>query len=121
MDAVGFSQAGRPDIGLYIISELTPILGSSSDQLQTNLLPFASAYGIDLELGERFDFFTEQAEMGGDLNLLPQENYHFIIKEISTSRKEVRIKLFNENILNNTYIIYKLINLLCCKLMIVSS
>ena len=37
-------------------------------------------------------------------------HYQFIIKQISTSRKEVRLKLLNENILNNSEIISNLTN-----------
>ena len=38
------------------------------------------------------------------------EHYQFIIKQISTSRKEVRVKLLNQNILNDSDIIVDLIN-----------
>jgi len=40
------------------------------------------------------------------------EHFEFVIKQISTSRKEVRLKLLNTNILNNSDIISKITNLL---------
>ena len=44
----------------------------------------------------------------------PQDNelefYEFIVKQISTSRKEVRLKLLNQNILNNSDIITNITN-----------
>ena len=38
------------------------------------------------------------------------EHYQFIIKQISTSRKEVRLKLLDRNILNNSNVITNLTN-----------
>tara|TARA_R100000664_G_C2759052_1_gene148412 strand:- start:115 stop:6048 length:5934 start_codon:yes stop_codon:yes gene_type:complete len=40
----------------------------------------------------------------------PGEHYQFIIKQISTSRKEIRLKLLNEDILNNSQMIVDLTN-----------
>ena len=45
-------------------------------------------------------------------NLDASETYNFIIKQISTSRKEVRLKLFDKNITNDSSIITDLTNVL---------
>jgi hypothetical protein len=45
-----------------------------------------------------------------ELNNLPSadEHYQFVIKQISTTRKEIRLKLLDKNILNNSEIINRL-------------
>ena len=51
-----------------------------------------------------------EGDTGGDVEI-QQEIYEFIVKQISTSRKEIRLKILNQPLVNNSQIISELTNL----------
>ena len=98
-DATAWNDAGRLDIATMVtdivtgqipeppkFSETIPDTGPDSE---TNNLP---------PLRPLTDF------------IVTNQYYEFIVKQVSTSRKEVRLKLLNENILNDSNIITNLTN-----------
>ncbi len=99
----------RPDI-----RELLAYLGTSTEgQIENYIYPdYALEWNSfsDIPTGasnndsSRF-FNTTGTEIGSEGGF---EQYQFIIKQISTSRKEVRLKLLDKSIVNNSLIIKKL-------------
>ena len=106
-DAVGWTNVGRQDIADIIVGFVTsqqfPPSYYSQDENDTNQGQQGGDGGdVETNLLRGLEYFYE--------NVNENIQYKFIIKQISTSRKEVRLKILDDVILNNSNIITKLTN-----------
>ena len=130
-DATKWLDRGRPDIVRFIVAILTrshsyitqpdhnnQIYEYTADQISylTSLIDAYSDAVSNNTTTDMIDLFTPIGENSpqpfsnffnptlADLDYVPDKYFYFVIKQISTSRKEVRLKLVNRNITNNSQI-----------------